>query len=137
MWLQTARQFTLLHLQSILSLSQKSLFLFALQVSRIGTRHLLLGIRGDDMLDKLFKGITIAEAGVRPHIHQALLASSKNARKFDAVPPPPTTNSNNNEERKTATNKQQPKPMSSPKKKNIKKKAVTSKQPPMSPRQKG
>eukprot|EP01128_Nolandella_sp_AFSM9_P009441 TRINITY_DN6040_c0_g1_i1.p1 TRINITY_DN6040_c0_g1~~TRINITY_DN6040_c0_g1_i1.p1 ORF type:complete len:251 (-),score=43.58 TRINITY_DN6040_c0_g1_i1:70-822(-) len=43
-----------------------------LRMKRITPRHLTLGIRGDEELDKLFSG-TISSGGVIPHIHMALV----------------------------------------------------------------
>jgi histone H2A len=40
---------------------------------RISPRHLLLAVRGDEEIDKLFDGVTIAAGGVIPHIHKALV----------------------------------------------------------------
>ena len=44
---------------------------------RINSRHLLLGIKGDEELSKLFQGIVIREGGVLPQIHQALVPEKK------------------------------------------------------------
>ena len=47
---------------------------------RIGNRHILLAIKGDEELNKLFRGITIAEGGVLPHIDQRLLPAKKGGK---------------------------------------------------------
>jgi histone H2A len=46
--------------------------------SRITPRHLLLAVRGDEEIDKLFDGVTIAAGGVLPHIHKSLLQKTSN-----------------------------------------------------------
>ena len=41
--------------------------------SRISPRHLQLAVRNDEELSKLLGEVTIAQGGVMPAIHQALL----------------------------------------------------------------
>uniref|UniRef100_A0A8C5QI71 Histone H2A n=1 Tax=Leptobrachium leishanense TaxID=445787 RepID=A0A8C5QI71_9ANUR len=41
--------------------------------SRIMPRHIQLAVRNDDELSKLFAGITIADGGVLPNIHEMLV----------------------------------------------------------------
>jgi len=41
--------------------------------SRIIPRHLVLAIKNDEELNKLFSNVTIAQGGVMPHIQTALL----------------------------------------------------------------
>jgi histone H2A len=41
--------------------------------SRITPRHLLLAVRSDEEIDKLFDGVTIAAGGVLPRIHKSLV----------------------------------------------------------------
>ncbi|XP_057674599.1 histone H2A-like [Corythoichthys intestinalis] len=41
--------------------------------TRINARHLLLGVRNDDLLNKVLGGVTIPQAGVLPNIQPALL----------------------------------------------------------------
>ena len=45
--------------------------------SRITPRHIQLAVRNDEELDKLFKNITIAQGGVIPHIHKALVPKKR------------------------------------------------------------
>lgn len=40
---------------------------------RVVPRHIMLAIRNDEELEKLLGGVTIAAAGVTPHIHKDLL----------------------------------------------------------------
>lgn len=40
---------------------------------RIIPRHIMMAVRTDAELDKLFEGITISQGGVLPNIHQVLL----------------------------------------------------------------
>ena len=40
---------------------------------RVIPRHILLAVRNDDELNKLFKNVTIAQGGVLPNIHAVLL----------------------------------------------------------------
>ena len=54
--------------------------------TRIQPRHIQLAVRGDEELAKLIAGATIAEGGVMPHIHGALLphkAKSGKAAKLE------------------------------------------------------
>ena len=46
--------------------------------SRVAPRHIQLAIRHDDELSKLMGGTTIANGGVLPNIHVALLPVKKN-----------------------------------------------------------
>ena len=41
--------------------------------TRIVPRHIQLAVRNDEELSKLLAGVTIAEGGVLPNIHAALL----------------------------------------------------------------
>ena len=45
--------------------------------TRISPRHIMLAIRGDEELNQLLSDITIASAGVVPHIHKELLGQAK------------------------------------------------------------
>jgi hypothetical protein len=51
-----------------------------LKKKRITPRHLALAIRGDEELDALTRGCTIAGGGVMPHIHKALIPSKKESK---------------------------------------------------------
>lgn len=44
---------------------------------RIIPRHILLAVRNDEELNKLFKNVTIAQGGVLPNIHAVLLPKQK------------------------------------------------------------
>jgi len=44
--------------------------------SRIVPRHILLAVRNDEELNKLFGGVTIAQGGVLPNIHSVLVPKS-------------------------------------------------------------
>lgn len=52
--------------------------------TRIIPRHILLAVRNDEELNKLFGGVTIAQGGVLPNIHSVLIPKSS---KTDAVAP--------------------------------------------------
>jgi histone H2A len=41
--------------------------------NRINPRHILLAVRNDEELNKLFGGVTIAQGGVLPNIHSVLI----------------------------------------------------------------
>jgi histone H2A len=43
---------------------------------RIIPRHILLAVRNDEELNKLFGGVTIAQGGVLPNIHSVLIPKS-------------------------------------------------------------
>jgi histone H2A len=45
--------------------------------SRIVPRHIQLAVRNDEELNKLFGGVTIAQGGVLPNIHQVLIPKTK------------------------------------------------------------
>jgi histone H2A len=46
----------------------------------IKPRHLQLSIRGDEELGRLFQNVTIAEAGVVPHIEKVLMPQKKKSK---------------------------------------------------------
>ncbi|XP_044289762.1 histone H2A, sperm-like [Varanus komodoensis] len=50
---------------------------------RIGPRHILLAVKNDEELNKLFAGVTIAEGGVLPLIQAHLLPKKTVKRKED------------------------------------------------------
>ena len=45
--------------------------------SRITPRHVQLAVRNDEELNKLLGGVTIAQGGVLPNIHQVLMPKKK------------------------------------------------------------
>ena len=45
--------------------------------TRISPRHIMLAVRNDEELNQLLSNITIASAGVVPHIHKVLLGQNK------------------------------------------------------------
>jgi histone H2A len=49
--------------------------------TRISPRHIMLAVRNDEELNVLLSNITIASAGVVPHIHKILLGSKKGESK--------------------------------------------------------
>jgi histone H2A len=49
--------------------------------TRISPRHIMLAVRNDEELNQLLSNITIASAGVVPHIHKVLLGSKKGESK--------------------------------------------------------
>ncbi len=51
--------------------------------NRIVPRHILLAVRNDEELNKLFSGITIAQGGVLPNIHSVLVPKTKDTKKAD------------------------------------------------------
>ncbi len=53
--------------------------------TRIIPRHILLAVKNDEELNKLFGGVTIAQGGVLPHIQPVLVpkSSSKGDKKKD------------------------------------------------------
>jgi histone H2A len=48
--------------------------------TRISPRHIMLAIRNDEELNQLLSKITIASAGVVPHIHKVLLGPGKSKK---------------------------------------------------------
>jgi histone H2A len=48
--------------------------------TRISPRHIMLAIRNDEELNQLLSNITIASAGVVPHIHRKLIDKSKGSK---------------------------------------------------------
>jgi histone H2A len=50
---------------------------------RITPRHIMLAVRGDDEMNALFADVTIASAGVVPHIHKKLLNEGGKGKKGD------------------------------------------------------
>ena len=48
--------------------------------TRISPRHIMLAIRNDEELNQLLSNITIASAGVVPHIHKVLLGQGKSKK---------------------------------------------------------
>ena len=56
--------------------------------SRIIPRHIQLAVRNDEELNKLFGGVTIAQGGVLPNIHQVLVPkkSHKEGNEKKATP---------------------------------------------------
>ena len=54
------------------------------KLSRITPRHIMLAIRGDEELDKFFRGY-VAYGGVVPHIHMAVLGKATGASMAPAV----------------------------------------------------
>ena len=48
--------------------------------TRISPRHIMLAIRNDEELNQLLSNITIASAGVVPHIHKVLLGPGKSKK---------------------------------------------------------
>lgn len=55
-----------------------------LKVKRITPRHIQLAVRGDEELDGLMKGCSIAGGGVIPHIHAGLIKPSRKKKKATA-----------------------------------------------------
>lgn len=51
---------------------------------RIIPRHILIAVRNDEELNKLFRGITIAQGGVLPNIHSVLLPKNSTVKKSSA-----------------------------------------------------
>ena len=51
--------------------------------NRIVPRHILLAVRNDEELNKLFSGVTIAQGGVLPNIHSVLVPKTSKAEKED------------------------------------------------------
>lgn len=45
--------------------------------ARIIPRHIQLGIRNDEELNRLLGSVTVASGGVLPHVHQQLLPAGK------------------------------------------------------------
>lgn len=50
-----------------------------LKKKRIVPRHLMLAVKGDEELEKVFNGATFAQSGVIPHIHKSLIPGAKKA----------------------------------------------------------
>jgi histone H2A len=48
--------------------------------TRISPRHIMLAVRNDEELNQLLSNITIASAGVVPHIHHKLLGEKKSSK---------------------------------------------------------
>ena len=48
--------------------------------TRISPRHIMLAVRNDEELNQLLSNITIASAGVVPHIHKVLLGNPKKGK---------------------------------------------------------
>lgn len=48
--------------------------------TRISPRHIMLAVRNDEELNQLLSNITIASAGVVPHIHKVLLGTTKKGK---------------------------------------------------------
>jgi len=44
---------------------------------RITPRHIVLAVRGDEELNKVFGSVTISSGGVIPHIHKSLIPKKK------------------------------------------------------------
>ena len=53
--------------------------------TRIVPRHIQLAIRNDEELSKLLSGVTIANGGVLPSIHQVLLPKTKPGKKGETA----------------------------------------------------
>ncbi len=53
--------------------------------TRIIPRHLLLAVRNDEELNKLFGSVTIAAGGVLPHIHSTLMPKGTKEGKEEAA----------------------------------------------------
>lgn len=52
--------------------------------TRISPRHIMLAVRNDEELNQLLSNITIASAGVVPHIHKVLLGTKAGKSKADS-----------------------------------------------------
>ena len=48
--------------------------------TRISPRHIMLAVRNDEELNQLLSNITIASAGVVPHIHKVLVGNTKKGK---------------------------------------------------------
>ena len=53
--------------------------------TRISPRHIMLAVRNDEELNQLLSNITIASAGVVPHIHKILLGNPKKGKSADST----------------------------------------------------
>lgn len=59
--------------------------------TRIIPRHIQLAVRNDEELNKLFGGVTIAQGGVLPNIHNVLVPKGSGKEKTEAAPAKPAS----------------------------------------------